>query len=51
LNYAGGIFCARQNKKKFGQIYARFTGQQGSCHQLAFDKKRPNHGQVHGRRY
>jgi (1->4)-alpha-D-glucan 1-alpha-D-glucosylmutase len=40
LNYAAGIFCARQNKKKFGQIYARFTGQQGSCHQLAFDKKR-----------
>jgi (1->4)-alpha-D-glucan 1-alpha-D-glucosylmutase len=40
LNYAGGIFCARANKKKFAQIYARFTGHEGSCHQLAFDKKR-----------
>ncbi|HET7007801.1 MAG TPA: malto-oligosyltrehalose synthase, partial [Candidatus Binatia bacterium] len=40
LNYVGGIFCARANKKKFAQIYARFTGQEGSCHQLAFDKKR-----------
>lgn len=40
LNYASGVFCARANKKKFAQIYARFSGVQGSCHQLAFEKKR-----------
>ena len=40
LNYAGGIFCDRANKKKFAQIYTRFSGEAGSCHQLAFEKKR-----------
>jgi len=40
LNYASDLFCARANKKKFAQIYTRFTGVQGSCHQLAFEKKR-----------
>lgn len=40
LNYASGVFCARANKKKFAQIYARFTGEVSSCHQLAFEKKR-----------
>ena len=40
LNFVAGIFCARANKKKFAQIYTRFTGEGGSCHQLAFDKKR-----------
>jgi (1->4)-alpha-D-glucan 1-alpha-D-glucosylmutase len=40
LNYVGGIFCARQNEKKFTQIYSRFTGLQSSCHDVASEKKR-----------
>lgn len=40
LNYVGGIFCARQNEKKFSQIYSRFTGLQSSCHDVSSEKKR-----------
>jgi (1->4)-alpha-D-glucan 1-alpha-D-glucosylmutase len=40
LNYATGVFCARKNKSRLTEIYTRFSGVEGSCHQMAFGKKR-----------
>ena len=40
LNYTAGIFCSRKNKVRFAEIYRRFSGIEGSCHQMAWGKKR-----------
>lgn len=40
LNYVNGIFCAREQRRRFTQIYSRFTGIDASCAELAVDKKR-----------
>jgi len=40
LNYLNGIFCARQQRRTFNQIYSRFTGIETSCAELVVEKKR-----------
>ena len=40
LNYVNGIFCARQRRRRFSQIYERFTGLDASCPALMTEKKR-----------
>ena len=40
LNAVNGIFCARQHRRKFNQIYERFTGLETSAGTLMTEKKR-----------
>jgi len=40
LNYLNGIFCARAQRRRFTQIYERFTGLDSSCPALMIEKKR-----------
>lgn len=40
LNYLNGIFCARQRRRQFSEIYTRFTGLETSCAALTVEKKR-----------
>ncbi len=40
LNHVNGIFCARQQRRRFSQIYERFTGLDASCSALMTEKKR-----------
>lgn len=40
LNYLNGIFCARARRRRFNQIYERFTGLEVSCRALMTEKKR-----------
>jgi (1->4)-alpha-D-glucan 1-alpha-D-glucosylmutase len=40
LNYLNGIFCAREERTQFNQIYKRFTGIDTSCAALTIEKKR-----------
>jgi (1->4)-alpha-D-glucan 1-alpha-D-glucosylmutase len=40
LSYANGLFCARQQRGPFSQIYKRFTGSETSCAALMVEKKR-----------
>ncbi len=40
LNYLNGIFCAREQRRTFNQIYSRFTGIETSCAELVIEKKR-----------
>ena len=40
LNYLNGIFCAREQRRRFSQIYTRFTGLESSCATLMVEKKR-----------
>jgi (1->4)-alpha-D-glucan 1-alpha-D-glucosylmutase len=40
LNYANGIFCAREQRRQFEQIYGRFAGLEASCAALMVEKKR-----------
>jgi (1->4)-alpha-D-glucan 1-alpha-D-glucosylmutase len=40
LNFVSGMFCARQQRRRFSQIYSRFTGLEDSCSALMSDKKR-----------
>ncbi len=49
--YVNGIFCARRQRRKFSQIYSRFTEFETSCSAVISRKKTPDHRQVYGRRY
>jgi len=40
LNRINGIFCKRENRKKFDRIYSRFTAQKTSLPEMVRDKKR-----------
>ncbi len=40
LNYVNGIFCAREQRDQFSQIYKRFTGIDASSTALMVEKKR-----------
>jgi (1->4)-alpha-D-glucan 1-alpha-D-glucosylmutase len=40
LNYLNGIFCARERRRQFNEIYTRFTGVETSCAALTVEKKR-----------
>jgi (1->4)-alpha-D-glucan 1-alpha-D-glucosylmutase len=40
LNYVNGIFCSREQRRAFNQIYQRFTGMETSCGALTVEKKR-----------
>ena len=40
LNFVSGLFCARQHRRRFSQIYSRFTGLEEPCSALMIDKKR-----------
>ena len=40
LNFVSGMFCARQHRRRFSQIYGRFTGMEESCAEVISDKKR-----------
>ena len=40
LNYLNGIFCARQERRRFSQIYERFTGLKTSYGAVMIEKKR-----------
>ena len=40
LNAVNGIFCARENRDKFSQIYERFTGLRSSGWSVITEKKR-----------
>jgi len=40
LNYVNGIFCDREQRRSFNQIYQRFTGMETSCGALTVEKKR-----------
>ena len=40
LNYLNGIFCARERRRQFNEIYTRFTGLETSCAALTVEKKR-----------
>src|SRR5258706_13443958 len=38
LNYVNGIFCVREQRRPFNQIYQRFTGMETSCGALTVEK-------------
>ncbi len=40
LNYANGVFCKKDNEKKFTRIYSRFTNFKKSFQELVEEKKR-----------
>jgi (1->4)-alpha-D-glucan 1-alpha-D-glucosylmutase len=40
LNYVNGIFCARAQRRRFNQIYERFTAVDAACPALMVEKKR-----------
>ncbi|HEY2923117.1 MAG TPA: malto-oligosyltrehalose synthase [Candidatus Binatia bacterium] len=40
LNFVNGTFCERRHEKKMTQTYARFTGIDAPCSQIATEKKR-----------
>lgn len=40
LNYLNGVFCAREQRRQFSQVYSRFTGVDTSCATLTVEKKR-----------
>ena len=40
LNYVNDVFCARTQRRRFTQIYERFTGLDASCPALMVEKKR-----------
>ena len=40
LNYVNGLFCAREQRRRFSQVYSRFTGIDASCATLTVEKKR-----------
>jgi (1->4)-alpha-D-glucan 1-alpha-D-glucosylmutase len=40
LNYLNGIFCAREQRRRFCPIYSHFTGIEASCAALTAEKKR-----------
>ncbi len=40
LHYLNGIFCARAQRRRFSQIYERFTGLDAGCPALMVEKKR-----------
>ena len=40
LNFVGGIFCARRQRRRFSQIYSRFAEMDSPCSALMIEKKR-----------
>lgn len=40
LNHVAGLFCDPAKEKKLSQIYARFSGVELSCREIAVEKKR-----------
>ncbi len=40
MNYANGLFCARENSGKFGRIYLKFSGAENDYRELMLSKKR-----------
>ncbi|UCG14480.1 MAG: malto-oligosyltrehalose synthase [Deltaproteobacteria bacterium] len=40
LNYVNGIFCKKDNERKFTRIYSRFTNLKMSLEELVYEKKR-----------
>ena len=40
FKYLNGIFCAHEQRRRFSQIYSRFTGIEATCAALTVEKKR-----------